>query len=390
MTQTMESRKTIRITERIAMSKTPNFINSNTTLVHICCSVDSHHFLLQLQEAYPKKNFCGFFYNPNIHPFEEYQMRLYDVQRSCEKLGIPLIVGEYDLLDWLTGAKGLEDKPEKGERCSFCFDFRLERSAQVALDTHCVEFTTTLLASPMKSQKDLFAQGEAIAKKYNLPFLPIDVRGNGGTQLQNIRAKEAKLYRQNYCGCLYALQMQREKSHKNPLELFSTLNLPKEARNLPSLRLKNFQTRTQLENTKQPYRMIKRKVQQYRLLKGLLKVSDSVIPSFICNYSFLAKPTRAKVEFWQNGIGYANKDGILLLEFSAFRDTLRVADFKSLLKDGLSESVQLALRHKLYPNGFFTSPIVIVESHFDKEFTLEIAYILQEEILEDFISTSNQ
>ena len=79
-----------------------------------------------------------------------------------------------------------------------------------------------------------------------------------------------------------------------------------------------------------------------------------------------------------------------MLEFSAFRDTLGVADFKSLLKEGLSESVQLALRHKLYPNGFFTSPIVIVESHFDKEFTLEIAYILQEEILEDFIPTSNQ
>ena len=372
------------------MSKTPNFINSNTTLLHICCSVDSHHFLLQLKETYPQKNFCGFFYNPNIHPFEEYQMRLNDVQRSCDKLGIPLIVGEYDLQEWLEGSKGLEKALEKGERCSFCFDFRLEKSAQVALDTHCAEFTTTLLASPMKSQKELFAQGEAIAKQYHLAFLPIDVRGNGGTQLQNIRAKEAKLYRQNYCGCLYALQMQRDKAHKNTLELFSTLNLPKEVRNLPALRLKNFQTRTQLESTNKPYQIIKRKVQQYRLLKGLLKVNNTTIPSFICSYSFLNKPIKAKVEFWHNGIGYASKEGILFLEFSAFKDTIGITDFQSLLKEGLSESTQFSLRHKLYPNGFFTSPIVIIESPLYADFTLEIKSIMQEEILEDFIPTSNQ
>ncbi|MBX7490456.1 epoxyqueuosine reductase QueH [Helicobacter turcicus] len=373
------------------MSKIPyDFTNQNTTLVHICCSVDSHHFLTQLQEKYPNKNFCGFFYNPNIHPFEEYQMRLFDVKRSCAQLKIPLIEGEYNLAEWLEGSKGLENAPEKGKRCSYCFDFRLERSAQVALESHCVEFTTTLLASPMKSQEELFAQGETIANKHHLAFLSIDVRSNGGTQLQNKLARDTNLYRQNYCGCLYALEAQRKKSQKRPLELLSVLNLPKETRNLPALRLKNFQTRTQLEQTQKPYQIIKRKVQHYRILSGLLKVGDCTIPSFICNYSMLNKPIKAKVEFWQQGIGYANKEGILLLEFNAFKDLLKTQDFNTLLCEGLSDTIQLNLRYQLYPNGFFTSPIVIVNQRINQTFTLEIAYIMQEEVLEDFIPTSNQ
>ena len=95
-------------------------------------------------------------------------LRLEDVQRSCKILGIPLIVGEYDDKEWLQNAKGLENAPEKGERCSFCFDFRLNKTAQIAKKTHCTEFTTTLLASPMKLQSELFAQGEVIAKSWNL------------------------------------------------------------------------------------------------------------------------------------------------------------------------------------------------------------------------------
>lgn len=373
------------------MSKIPyDFSEKNTTLIHICCSVDSHHFLTQLIQKYPDKNFCGFFYNPNIHPFEEYTMRLVDVKRSCEMLGIPLICGEYHLQEWLEGSKGLEDAPEKGERCSFCFDFRLERSAEVAQEVHCVEFTTTLLASPMKSQAELFAQGEKIASKYNLAFLPMDVRSGGGTKIQNELAKDAKLYRQNYCGCLYALKAQREKSHKNPLELISSLSLPKDMRNLPSFRVKNFQTRTQLENANKPYQIIKRKVQKYHLLKGLLAQENQTIPSFICSYSLLNKPTKAKIDFWNQGIGYANKEGVLLLEFSAFKNLLQKQTFLELLQEGLSEAIQFNLRQKLYANGFFTSPLIIIDTPLQGEFILEIEYIMQEEILEDFIPTSNQ
>ncbi len=367
-----------------------DFKNQNTTLVHICCSVDSHHFLTELLERYPHKNFCGFFYNPNIHPFEEYEMRLSDVKRSCEMLGIPLIVGEYHCKEWLEGSKGLECEPEKGERCGFCFDFRLRKSAEVAHKIHCVEFTSTLLASPLKAQEELFSRGEKIAQEAHVSFLAIDVRSKGGTKIQGERAKSAKLYRQNYCGCLYALKQQREKSQKIPFELFSTLNIPKEARNLPALRLRNFKRRTELERENQDYKIVRHKVQCYRLLKGLLTCKGEVIPSFICNHSFLSRVTKSHIDFWNRGVGYADKEGILLLEFESFAEFLGVKDFWELLREGLSDEIQLALRYKLYPKGFLASPIVIVEQKL-QEFCLEIVAQVQEEILEDFIPlTSSQ
>ncbi|MDE5591609.1 MAG: epoxyqueuosine reductase QueH, partial [Helicobacter sp.] len=338
-----------------------DFNNENTTLVHICCSVDSHHFLTQLQQKYPTKRFCGYFYNPNIHPYEEYLMRLKDVQRSCQMLGIPLIEGEYDLPEWLEGSKGLEDEPEKGERCIYCFDYRLEKSAKVAKQTHCVEFTTTLLASPLKSKDELFARGESIAKKHHIAFLPIDVRSNGGTQIQNQLSKEANLYRQNYCGCLFALKKQREHSNKIPIELISSLNLPRNSRNLPSLRIKIFQTRDQLEQANKKYQSIKRKILHYQLMKGLLMQEKQSIPSFICIHSSLQKTIKAKVEFWNAGIGYANKEGIMLLDFEYFKQDLEKSTFKELLEEGLSEGKQNRLRYKLYPTGFLTSPVIIIE-----------------------------
>lgn len=361
--------------------------HKNFTLVHICCSVDSHHFLLELQKTYPEKKFCGFFYNPNIHPFEEYQMRFNDVKRSCEKLGVPLYEGEYDIKEWFGGTKGLEDAPEKGERCSYCFDYRLERSAKKALEIGCKEFTTTLLASPMKLQHELFAQGKAMGDKYHLGFLPIDVRSGGGTQIQNKRAKEANLYRQNYCGCLYGLKAQREKSKKIPLELFSSLNHPRNESNLPQLRLKNFKTREILEKENQNYEIIKRKVMCYKMLKSLLcDGNKNVISSFVLDYSYLSKSLiKAKVDFWQDGIGYANKEGIVFLEFSKFQKAIQKDSFQSLLNEGLSTKIQMSLRNSIYGEGMFVSPIVLVESSFDGDFTLELEYKMQEEILEDFI-----
>jgi len=65
-------------------------------LVHICCAVDSHYFLQKLQADYPDEKLTGFFYDPNIHPYSEYYLRLLDVKRSCKMLGIDLIEGEYD------------------------------------------------------------------------------------------------------------------------------------------------------------------------------------------------------------------------------------------------------------------------------------------------------
>ena len=77
-------------------------------LVHICCAVDSHYFLEKIQEEFPDEKLVGFFYDPNIHPYSEYRLRYLDVEYSCEKLGIPLLEGPYNLEEWLKKVKGME------------------------------------------------------------------------------------------------------------------------------------------------------------------------------------------------------------------------------------------------------------------------------------------
>ena len=66
-------------------------------LVHICCAVDSHYFLEKIQEEFPSEELVGYFYDPNIHPYSEYRLRYLDVEYSCQKLGIKLIEGAYNL-----------------------------------------------------------------------------------------------------------------------------------------------------------------------------------------------------------------------------------------------------------------------------------------------------
>ncbi|MCK4441183.1 MAG: epoxyqueuosine reductase QueH, partial [Sulfurovaceae bacterium] len=183
-------------------------------LVHICCSVDSHYFLQKLQIDYPKERLLGFFYDPNIHPYSEYYLRLLDVKRSCKMLGIELIEGEYDTKNWLEAVRGLENEPEKGARCSVCFDKRFEVTAKKAQELGEKIFTSTLLTSPKKSLKQLKKAGDILADKYNIKFIAPDYRKASGTQEQNIMAKKDKLYRQDYCGCIFGLSMQREQQQK--------------------------------------------------------------------------------------------------------------------------------------------------------------------------------
>ena len=182
----------------------------NQILVHICCSVDSHFFLQELQNLHPNDEIISFFYDPNIHPFSEYQLRLLDVKRSCKILGIKLIEGNYNYEQWISAVRGLEDEPEKGARCQVCFDNRLLETAKEAKKRGFKFFTTTLLTSPKKSIEQLKIAGDLIGQKYHINFLTYDFRVGGGTNRQFAMAKEAKVYHQDYCGCFFALTKQRE------------------------------------------------------------------------------------------------------------------------------------------------------------------------------------
>jgi len=178
-------------------------------LVHICCAVDAIYFLKRLREDFPNAEIIGFFYDPNIHPYEEYLLRLKESERACQILGIKFIEGDYNLYGWLKKVKGYEHYPEKGARCTLCFEDRLEVSVKKAKELSCSAFTTTLLMSPKKSQEQLKKVGKKLANTYGVEFIFRDYRKGGGVQEMNQLVRELQIWRQDYCGCLFALVQQK-------------------------------------------------------------------------------------------------------------------------------------------------------------------------------------
>lgn len=99
-------------------------------LLHSCCAPCSG----ELMEAFVESgiDYTIFFYNPNIHPLKEYELRKQENIRFAEKSGVPFIDADYDTDAWFARAKGMENEPERGIRCTMCFDMRFERTALYA------------------------------------------------------------------------------------------------------------------------------------------------------------------------------------------------------------------------------------------------------------------
>jgi predicted adenine nucleotide alpha hydrolase (AANH) superfamily ATPase len=266
-------------------------------LVHICCSVDSHYFLQKLQKEYPEEKLTGFFYDPNIHPYSEYYLRLLDVKRSCNMLGIELLEGEYDVENWLETVRGLEHEPEKGSRCSVCFDRRFEISAKKASEIGEKTFTSTLLTSPKKSLRQLQVAGDALGKKYNISFIAPDYRKASGTQEQNILAKEDALYRQDYCGCMFGLNIQRDQQAKLADELFVPISRQIQPESIEE-RIEMYEKRWELEEKKISYKIIKQRFLNWRLSMGILRVRKEIVPAHLIPYSTLkGEYSRGKIDY---------------------------------------------------------------------------------------------
>lgn len=286
--------------------------------MHICCSVDSHYFIQRLQKEYPNEKLIGYFYDPNIHPYSEYRLRLFDVKRSCDILGIELIEGEYDIESWYKATRGYENEPEKGLRCSICFEHRFEISAKKASELKESIFTSTLLISPKKSIKQLTNEGNKEASKYNIKFLSVDYRKGGGTQKQMALAKEDMLYHQNYCGCFYALKKQREQQRKIDEELFNDIS----NRILPGSieqRLELYALRVQYEHENISYKIVREKFLNYKILNGFVKLNKKVIPSYFLPYSITTKEyTKTKIVFEAKDIHYLNKDEIKIVSLDFY------------------------------------------------------------------------
>ena len=332
-------------------------------LVHICCSVDSHFFIEKLQQEFPDEKLVGFFYDPNIHPYSEYRLRLLDVMRSCKRLGIELIEGPYDYENWLNAVRGLEYEPEKGSRCEVCFDRRFEVSAHKALELGESTMTTTLLVSPKKSQEQLIRSGEAFEVSHGVKFIAFDYRKNNGTADQGRVSKEQQLYRQDYCGCLFGLSMQRDQQHRLMDEMFSPLSrqiLPASIEE----RLAMYEYRMQLEDQAIPYRIIKERFLNYRLIRSSLKAGDSVVPSYPLFYSTINRSsTEGKIDFEINAQFFLNREEVRFITLDTFNTLTSSAykDTNDLMFNAPSVETEISLRSTLTGNPYNTSAIIVVD-----------------------------
>jgi len=353
-------------------------------LVHICCSVDSHYFLTRLREEYPDEELIGYFYDPNIHPVEEYELRFLDVAYSFEMLNIKLIKGVYDVSYWLEKVKGFEHEPERGKRCDICFEDRLEKSIIKAKELKQNSFTTTLLISPQKSQNKLQELGEKLAKENNISFIFKDYRSGEGLFFQAKAVKTNSLYRQNYCGCLYALLPQRQTQQKLATELFSAISkqvLPNSAK----ARIKTFEKRNALAKEKKDFALVKEKFLAYNLLNAKITLKNEVLASYPLLYSTLTKKkTKAKIEFFKNNIFYLNKEAIKFISLKTFNDlgNFSYKSVKELMFLAPSFEEELKLRHKI--TGFFDlSAIFVLEEKDIKKQEQNFEFTFEAKIYED-------
>ena len=356
-------------------------------LVHICCSVDSHFFLQRMQKEYEGSELIGFFYDPNIHPYSEYYLRLLDVKRSCRKLGIELIEGEYDYETWLETVRGLENEPEKGARCSVCFDRRFEISAKKAKEIGATHFTSTLLTSPKKSIKQLKQSGDLLAKEFNIEFLAPDFRQKNGTQEQNIIAKEAKLYRQNYCGCLYGLKQQREQQNRLLDELFCPITKQIQPASIED-RIRLYERREELEEQGRNYEIIKTRFLNWRLLYGIVKQKGQTIPCHILPYSKLKTGySRGKIDKTIKDIHYFSRDEIKFITTKTYSKLVNF-DYKNvneILSNTPSFEIEVKVREKLLNSAYNLSAIIVVDEIPNSKLELKIDAKVYEDVKEELI-----
>ena len=181
-----------------------------TLLLHICCATCAAYVLESLRDQY---NVTAYYYNPNIYPKEEYQIRFYEAKKYCKQHHIPFVEEEPDQDRWFLLTKGHENDPERGERCVICYKMRLERTAQYAQNHSFDLFGTDLSISPHKDAKHLNRLGKELEKAYGVKYLEADFKKREGFKKAMELSKKQGFYRQDYCGCIYSRQA-RDKKRK--------------------------------------------------------------------------------------------------------------------------------------------------------------------------------
>ena len=173
-------------------------------LLHACCAPCSSAIVEWMLQHDIRPTI--FYFNPNIYPREEYDIRKNESKRHAESLGIRWIDGDYDHEQWLRQVKGLEKEPERGSRCLQCFRMRLMATALQAKELGISFFATTLASSRWKSLEQISLAGLAAQEAVEgTTFWAQNWRKGGLQDRRNQLLREYQFYNQQYCGCEFSM-----------------------------------------------------------------------------------------------------------------------------------------------------------------------------------------
>lgn len=174
-------------------------------MLHACCACCLSYVLEYLS---PYFDIYVLYYNPNITNEDEYNYRYSEVKRLISQMPltrkVEIVDCEYTPGEYLENVRGLEREPERGSRCSVCFDMRLRAAAQYAKEFDCDYFATTLTISPLKNATVINSIGECISAECGSSYLATDFKKKNGYKRSIELSHEYNLYRQNYCGCEFS------------------------------------------------------------------------------------------------------------------------------------------------------------------------------------------
>ena len=171
-------------------------------LLQSCCGPCSTYVLSYLKQYF---DITLLYYNPNIQPRAEYDLRLENQRKVLAAMPeVHILECAYDGEAYNAAVRGLEGEPEGGARCTVCFRLRLEETARLAAEGKFDYFCTTLIVSPHKDATRINTIGRALGEQYGVAWLPSDFKKREGYKQSITLSRELDLYRQDYCGCLYS------------------------------------------------------------------------------------------------------------------------------------------------------------------------------------------
>jgi len=180
-------------------------------LLHSCCAPCSGAMVEEMCTSEEVDEVVVFFYNPNIHPRREYEIRKNENKKFCETISVPFIDCDYDVENWYARMKGLEYDPERGQRCTDCFDMRMERTALHAHENGFDAIATTNATSRWKDADQVDGSGFRAAKRYSgLVYWAHKWKSDEMTLRKYQISANEKFYKQEYCGCSYSLRDSNE------------------------------------------------------------------------------------------------------------------------------------------------------------------------------------